>query len=421
MKIAFVNQPWTPASTNVGADSIGIWTNRVACRLVNFCEVVVYGKKTGRGHKLEKIEGIEYRPISSIPDRLLNKLLASLGSIAFINNNSDAKRPYFASTLSYIGYILQIANDLKKQNCDVVHIHQFSQFVPIIRWFNPSIKIVLHMNCEWLSQLDRTMIARRLEYTDLIIGSSDYITEKIQNRFPQFSNRCQTIYNGVDSDYFVRKSVPKVSPNASSFNLLFVGRVSPEKAIHILLDAFCEVVVHYPKTHLKIVGPEAIAPKEYIIELSDDPKIKELLPFYSDSYVAQLKNRIPESLSDRVHFAGAVSHDHILDYYENATILINPSFSESFGMSLAEAMAMEVPAIGANIGGMVNVVKPEETGLLVESGNVSDLAKAIMHLLSDEELRISMGKAGRQRVLERFSWDKIAEKSLFQYQRICAN
>lgn len=419
MKIAFVNHPWTPASPDVGADSMGIWTNRVARRLVNSCEIVVYGKKANRDHKPKQIGGIEYRPISSIPDRLSNRLRETFIKFG-LNKSSNSKHPYFASYLAHFGYIIQIANDLRKQDCDIVHIHQFSQFIPIIKWFNPTIKIVLHMNCEWLSQLEQTIIINRIQQTDLIIGCSDYITNKIQQRFPQFSDRCWTVYNGVDTDHFVRKTTQIRSSSEHSLNLLFVGRISPEKAIHVLLDAFREIAECYPNINLEIVGPEAVAPKEFIVELDDDPKLKELLPFYTGSYLAHLKNRIPESLVNRIHFTGSISHDDILEHYENAAILINPSFSESFGMSLAEGMAMEIPVIGANIGGMVNVVESGKTGFLVEPGNPTDLAKVVIHLLSDETLRTSMGKAGRQRVLEKFSWDKITENLHSQYQRICS-
>jgi len=57
--------------------------------------------------------------------------------------------------------------------------------------------------CEWLSQLDYDVMEQRLEQTDLVLGSSDYITEKACERFPHHVDKCQTVYNGVDDDLFI--------------------------------------------------------------------------------------------------------------------------------------------------------------------------------------------------------------------------
>jgi len=130
---------------------------------------------------------VRYRRISTVVDEwftfvslALDKLgrfslFKKIKAVVFFRN---VKRPLFASKLFYLTYVLQVARDLKREKCDIVHLHNFFQFVPIIRAFNPKIKIVLHMHCEWLTQLDRTMIENRLRKVDLIIGCSEYITEK---------------------------------------------------------------------------------------------------------------------------------------------------------------------------------------------------------------------------------------------------
>jgi glycosyltransferase involved in cell wall biosynthesis len=90
-------------------------------------------------------------------------------------------------------------------------------------------------------------------------------------------------------------------------------------------------------------------------------------------------------------------------------------WNELFGMPIAEAMSCGVPAVASRVAGIPEVVTDGETGLLVERGNPSALARTINRLLEDEELRRSMGAAGRQRVLERFSWDQITEALLGEY------
>jgi glycosyltransferase involved in cell wall biosynthesis len=312
------------------------------------------------------------------------------------------------------------------QQCDIIHIHNFSQFVPIVRTFNPRAKIVLHMHCEWLSQLNREAvqqhphsgIAKRIERADLIIGCSNHITNKIRDRFPSLAARCQTVYNGVDTTHFVPNNHQMTTSSKDKLRLLFVGRISPEKGVHLLIDAFVEVVKHYPQAQLEIVGPEAVVSKEFLTDLSDDPKITALAPFYTGSYLAHLKNRIPSHLAPQVQFTGSVPQEELLQHSWEADIVINPSLSEAFGMSLVEGMACEKPVIGARVGGMTEAIAPEVTGLLFESGNANALADAILELLSDEQRKTSMGKAGRKRVIEMFSWEKIAQSLLEQYQSI---
>jgi len=333
----------------------------------------------------------------------------------------NVKRPLFASSLFYFTYILQVAKDLRKEKCDIVHLHNFSQFVPIIRAFNPKIKIVLHMHCEWLTQLDRKMIENRLKEVDLIIGCSEYITEKIRLIFPQFSERCQTIYNGVDVNYFVSRNRYVLANKNSVKRLLFVGRVSPEKGLHVLLEAFQEVVKRYPQVQLEIVGSKSIPPIEFIVALSDDPKVSDLASFYSGNYISHLQDKLSSGVASHVSFTGFVSRRQLINCYQHADVFVFPSvWNEPFGMPLIEAMATEVPVVATRSGGIPEIVEDGKTGILVEPGDASALAEAILYLFSDEDLRKSMGEAARLRVIELFSWKKIVENLLCQYKNICA-
>lgn len=199
MKIAIVDQPlgtiilpWTGRG-----GSLDIWIHEVARRLAQSCDVIVYTRKDRHQKKVEYDQGVEYRRVSTTFGKwfkVIRKLeriprFRDLTRVLFYRNT---RRPFFASRLSYLAYALQVANDLRKQGCDIVHILNFSQFARVIRVFNPKVKIVLNTRCEWLTQLDRKMIERRLRDVDLIIGCSQYITEKVRRFFPQFAKRCQT-------------------------------------------------------------------------------------------------------------------------------------------------------------------------------------------------------------------------------------
>ena len=206
--------------------------------------------------------------------------------------------------------------------------------------------------------------------------------------------------------------------------LLFVGRVSPEKGVHVLIGAVRKLVKRYPTIQLNIVGGIGSAPKAFIVDLSDDPKVKGLSEFYPGEdqnrhyYHDYLKNLCEDGLESNVFFKGAVPYQKVVEYYRSADILVNPSFSESFGMSLAEAMSAEKPVVATRVGGMVNVVENKKTGLLVEPGDENALADAIALLIENPALRIKMGRAGRKRILRLFSWEKVAKKLEFEYLRI---
>jgi glycosyltransferase involved in cell wall biosynthesis len=419
MRIAFVNQPFDgvlPPHQN----SIGHWTYEVARRLATAHEVMVYsGSRFDTNESKESDNAVRYIYISRWLDALLHKALQPFSRL------HDIRHPLFASFLYYFGYILQVAWNLKIQRCDVAHVFNFSQFVPMIRIFNPRLKIVLHMQCEWLTQLDRPLIEKRLRQVDLILGCSEHITDGIRQRFPQFAGRCRTIYNGVDVDYFVKENGNGALRSNGQRRVLFVGRVSPEKGVHVLLEAFEKALLHCPEAQLDIVGPQGQLPWEYIGALSDDKNISSLAAFYNGNsrhgYASILKERLTPNLAKRVTFCQHIPHRRLLDYYRNAEVLINPSFSEAFGMSLIEAMSCEVPVVATRVGGMAEIVNDGRAGLLVESGDASALAEAMLSLLGNEKLMQALGMAGRARVEALFSWEHIVNKLSALYEEIHAD
>ena len=414
MKIALVNQPWNDMTLPVQSGSIAIWTYEVAKRLPKPLEVVVYGKR-GRGQKKSEFyQGVEYRRFPIEFDR------RGIQVIGKLIRKKNPRTPFFGSTFFYLKYIISVALDLRRQKCELVHVHNMSQFVPLIRWFNPDIKIVLHMHCEWLTQLDDLRMKRRLQMVDRIIGCSEYITDKVRKQFPQLADRCSTIANGVDISPFANGSeVHKVTTKRNK-RILTAGRISPEKGLHILLDAFEMVVERYTDVELVMIGEELVAPKEYIVDLSDDPKIVQLAEWYNEGYLTQLQRMVQvKNLTDKVTFLGFVPHGEIGEWYVSGDILVNPSLSESFGMSLVEAMMWELPVIGTKVGGMPEIIEEAVTGWLVEPGDPQELADAIVTVLEDPLLAKKMGENGRRRAMKMFSWDQISEKVWEQHQELC--
>jgi glycosyltransferase involved in cell wall biosynthesis len=396
--------------------SIDVLNYELARRLARRCEVMVYSRKGPDQSVSETREGVRYERITT---RLDNKLLNTFDShpkLKRLPGFRNPKRPLFASAVGHLEYSLKVAREIRRQYCDWVHIHNFSQIVPAVRALNPKVKIALHMNCEWATQLDAPMMKRRLEKCDLIIGCSEFITDKIRRSFPEVASRCRTIYNGVDVNIFVpdeRHSRHERSPS----RLLFAGRIWPDKGPHVLLEAFKKVIETRPEVQLELAGWKSGPPPEFIFSLTDDPKVLDLAPFYHGNYFEYLREILPPHLWDQVSIQKELPHPELAEHYRMADILIAPSvWNEPFGMMIVEAMASGLPVIATRGGGIPEIVQDWETGLLTERGDSEGLAGAIMGLLDNDGLRESMGRRGRKRAMELFSWEKISERLLSVYQ-----
>jgi glycosyltransferase involved in cell wall biosynthesis len=413
MKVAIVNQPFGVIYLPNPGSGISIWTHQVARHLARCADVIVYLRRGKAQTRTEVSEAVKYRRLSVRLDLLVLKALRLWWKYR------HPERPIFDARGYYRRYALRAAKDLAAQQCDVVHVHNFSQFVPLIRARDPNVKIALHMHGEWLTQLDRATIEKRLEMADLIFGCSGYIVGKIQRRFPEFAGRCRVVFNGVDVNRFAKNGGNPRTTDRGDKRLLFVGRISPEKGLHVLIEAFRMVLQRYPRTRLEVIGPEWILPTEFLVEVSDDPKILELRSFYDGkSYLQELKRVLSKQVADRVSFLGKVRRGPLVEHYRGADVLVNASLSESFGMSLIEGMACQVPVVATRVGGMTEIVEQGHCGLLVEPNDPDALADAILRLLGNDELRRSFGEAGRAAVLRLFSWERITENVLNCYRDV---
>lgn len=415
MKIAFFDYPITIAEPPK-TGGIRLVSYALALRLARAGnEVLFYGSK-GSHQELEYYEdGIIYR---RIPDSWLDKVLEPLNFLD-IWNLSNPKRPFYASKLFFCGFYRQVAKDLQAQQCDVIHMNIVFQFVPLIRAYNPQAKIVLHIHSDFLPLFDPVMVEHCLKSVDLVIGCSDYLTNQVRKYLPHVNS--QTIYNGADIRHFTVANDQNKANQKEPKQILYVGRISPEKGVHVLIDAFNKVVSRYPQVQLKLVGSENAVVPWYTLD-REDPQIQNLLPYYQGSYRSHLQDRLTSTAASSVFFLGKVPHFELLEYYQQADIFVFPSvWNEAFGMPIVEAMSMRLPVIATRGGAFPELVEDEKTGLLVERENADALAEAILRLLVDDNLRIAMGEAGKHRAFEQFAWDHQAEKLLDQYHAMMTN
>ncbi len=421
MKVAFVNQPGDlilpPYQT-----SIGFCTYGVVHSMAKFSPVLVYGREDTGGITKQfgsfEDQGVHFRFLKTTQqDEFIFKLLRRYPQLMRITN-WGRMLPISVSRWQFPALVHQVAQDLAQQNCDIIHVQHASQFVPAIRAYNPTAKIVLHLHAELFPQCNLPIMKRRLRHVDLISSVSDYITDKTRRQFPRLASRCCTFYNGIDPREF---DYPKnyAALNARKVKrILYTGAVSPHKGIHTLIDAFNLVVQHFPDVELDIVGVQINYPIEENFALNDSETIARMRPLYSN-YMGQLRDRLTPTAASKVNFVGTIPRADLITRFQEADVFaFTPVWDEGFGLPPVEAMASGTPVVATKSGAVVETVRDGRTGFLLEKEDAGAIAGALLQLLRNDALRESMGRAARQRVMTHFTWNRIAETMLEQYEEL---
>jgi len=126
-------------------------------------------------------------------------------------------------------------------------------------------------------------------------------------------------------------------------------------------------------------------------------------------------------VEDRVTFLGFIPHDMLPDYFGMAEVFIRPSVGEGLGIAFIEAMACGVPVIGTNIGGIPDIIKHGENGLMVSPYNVEDIMNALRKILEDEIFRKKLIKEGLRTVYEKFRWSVVYREVRKIYTELVEN
>ena len=178
--------------------------------------------------------------------------------------------------------------------------------------------------------------------------------------------------------------------------VLFVGRLDRYKGIPLLLEAAGRVVREFPRTRFVLAG----APHPTLARSEIDALIQRY------------------ALNEHVRLLGHVPWEQLTTWYLRATVCVLPSYYETFGIAALEPMAFGVPVVVTRAGGLPEVVEDGVTGILVPPGDPQALAEAVVLLLRDPDMRERMGQAGRERVLEQFTAERIAPRTLKLYKSV---
>jgi glycosyltransferase involved in cell wall biosynthesis len=432
MKVAFVNQPidviLPPLQTSVGACTYGL-----AGALAKYCDVVVYGleDRQPQSSRPPVVPGVRFRFLPSTRgDRLLFHIRTKMAKAGV------RLAPDSTSNWQFRAFGRQVADDLRKENCDLIHLQHCSQYAPVIREKNPRAKLVLHLHAEWFSQNIDEWLRRSLAAVDLLTGVSNYVVGRAKSTFPSIAERCETTYNGIDPQEFRRDPSYTQGPNGG-MRIMYAGAISPHKGIHILLEAFEKVLDRFPDATLNLIGVHAAyAPNETFDE-TDRDTLASLARFYeahpierlkarlgwaprdAGTYVGHLKNRLSRRATPRVRILGMIPRSDLLEHYYASDVFVFPSvWNEGFGIPPLEAMAAGVPVVATRSGAVAETVVDGITGILIQKNDACALAEALTRFLCDDGLRRTMGQAGRRRALQEFTWDGIAADLHDRYRNL---
>jgi glycosyltransferase involved in cell wall biosynthesis len=125
------------------------------------------------------------------------------------------------------------------------------------------------------------------------------------------------------------------------------------------------------------------------------------------SHFQHFYNELPPADKGRIKLLGFISPEEKRDLFAAGEVFLMPSRTDSFGIVYLEAWLCGIPVIGARAGGVPAVIEEERDGLLVNFGDIPDLAAKIKLLLDDRATATRLAEAGRQKVLARYTWEKV--------------
>ena len=253
-----------------------------------------------------------------------------------------------------------------------------------------------------------------IEMADAVVAVSNETREDVLRLFDVDAERVTVIHNGIDTDEYrpqeASDALDRFGIDRSKPYVLFVGRITRQKGIVHLVRA-----IRY------------LDPGIAVVLCAGQPDTPEI--------AAEMEAGVEAAKAehgDVTWIAEMVDKPTVRQLYTHAAVFCCPSVYEPFGIINLEAMACETAVVASAVGGIPEVVVPDETGLLVSfeaagggsyepkdpDGYARDLAAAINSLIADPQRRERMGKAGRRRAVEKFGWASIARQTVDLYRSL---
>ena len=268
------------------------------------------------------------------------------------------RRPWRAVLVPAL--LLNFVRAARRADADLLHAHWLAAGWVAARTGKPYVVQVWGTDVE-LARRAPWLARGVLRRARLVIAASRALADAARSLG---AREVRVIPSGVDLP-------PEVGEEAEPAEVLYAGRLSPEKGVLELLDA---------------------AQGLNLVVAGDGP----------------LRERFPLA-------RGFVQHEELQHLYARAAVVVCPSRREGFGVACLEAMAHGRPVVATHVGGLLDLVVDGETGIVVPPRDPVALRSALDRLLADKELRRRLGLAGRERARTLFSWDHITDATLAAY------
>lgn len=256
------------------------------------------------------------------------------------------------------------------------------------------IPIVAHVRQE----IGPSKVSRyELERVDLVIAISEQIRGSLHIGGVR-PERVRVVYSGIDCspllpEDFSQQVRSHLNIPPQALVLGTVANLFSRKGYHVLFQALPRILASVPQAHYLVVGK---GDADYERQLQ--------------SLARQL------NVAERVHFHGF--QPSVGPCLAAMDLYVHPALMEGFGIAVLEAMAMSRAVVATAVGGVPEIVRHGETGLLVPSGDPEALANAVINLLTEPEQREKLGRAGRDRVLKDFTMEAMMGRLLEAYDSL---
>lgn len=384
MNVAIVTSGYMPVPAALGGaveclDEYLINENEVKgkCKITVFSAYNKEAEKKAKQLKNTKVKFIKTSWVIKLGDLIIYHI------VKFLRPNS--KTMSFRYILKRLHFINRVADDLHRNNYDRIMIENHATLLMVMKkkenFKKYEHKYIYHLHNEQNNLYGCEEILKNIKKIATVSG---YISNCIKEKLPDLKEEQVIVWrNCVDSTRFgsneakqiAKKLKCKYGIKDEEKVILFTGRLSPEKGIKELMQAF--EMIHSTNTRLIIAGGY----------LSGDSKVK-------NGYEFELKV-IAEKMQERIIFAGFVNYSEIPALYEMADVVVIPSiWDDPAPLTVIETITSGVPLITTNSGGIVEYAN-ERCAIILQRDDelISNIAKSLDKLLSDEVLRKRMSES----------------------------
>lgn len=237
------------------------------------------------------------------------------------------------------------------------------------------------------------LLFERLQLDAIIAPSSFYYNRALEHNMK--ASNVYKVVHGIDIDRMSSFINQSNHVRSSTLKILFVGRVYSPKGLHILIEALGELKFSFHYS-LSVVGP--------LTDVMYKNQLDNIISFYG--------------MQDYITFHGPVSSQSVQEFMLTSDVMVVPSLEEGFGLSIVEANLLRLPVIASKAGGIKDIIKHNENGLLFEVGDVQDLTEKLHFFIENQADISTYVENAYIRAKRDFSSIRMAKETIEVYEHI---